>query len=66
MNIKLHGNSNGRSRIFPRGWTDTIKLIVAVRNFAKAPTKYGNLITVLKGAEFFLVATKLRGDEESC
>jgi hypothetical protein len=37
LNIKFHGNLFGWSRVVPLGRTDTIKLIVASRNFANAP-----------------------------
>jgi len=44
-NIKFHKNPSSGSRVIPcgrtDGQTDTTKLIVAFRNFAKAPNKCG-------------------------
>jgi hypothetical protein len=33
-NIRFHENPSIGSRIFPYGWTDMMKLIVAFQNFA--------------------------------
>ena len=39
-NIKFRENSSTGSRVVPRGRTDTAKLIVCFRSFAKAPLKW--------------------------
>jgi hypothetical protein len=41
-NIKFHDNPPSGSRV-PFGQTDTMKLMVAFRNFANAPTKRNEL-----------------------
>jgi hypothetical protein len=38
-NIKFHDNPSSGSRVVPCGQTDMMKLIVAFRNFVKAPKK---------------------------
>jgi len=42
-NIKFHENSSSGSRVVLFGQTDMTKLIVAFRNFAKAPIKGNKL-----------------------
>ena len=47
LNIKFHQNPSIGSRVVPCGQTDTTKIVVVFRNFAKAPENAWSIASIL-------------------